>query len=544
MRPALPFSASAALTMVVLAQQPAEKFRITVAGGAITGTEEYRIAKTPQGYQVTGTSHIARPGGSLEVTQHETLGSAWDLVRYRMDAIVAGQPQTIEAWREGDSVRMRVAAGGQTPSHETLLRWPALVLDNLIVSHYQVLLNLFAGRRAAKDTAVFQLFVPQTLAAVTSKMAASGEEDGVLDGRPMRLRKYTLEVAATLVEIWAEAKTNRLMRVSVPLQKVELVRDGFSPAAPPAAAEPAGPPAFVERAVTFPSGALDFPGTLCLPANRAGPVPVVVLVHGSGPHDRDETIGPNTPFRDLAHGLAAAGVATLRYDKRTFAFRSQIDPHTVTVDQEVVEDAVAAVRSARTLPEVDGRRVFVLGHSLGGTLAPLIATRVPPPPLAGLILLAAGARPLDEAIADQTAFQLQAAGQTPETIAQQVQAIRDAFARVRSGAAPDTETVFFAPARYWRDLLSRKPLATLAALPVPVLVLQGGKDVQITKADFDLIRQALAGKPPAVATSRWFPDLNHLFMRVAGAPTGAEYGRAGHVDPQVIETIADWITTR
>lgn len=545
---------TAMLTAAVLAQQPAERFRVTVGQNAITGTEEFRIERTMQGTRITGTLRNNRSGTTVNGGEEETLDAAGGLVRYRLEVTVAGMVQIIEAWRAGDTVRMRGSAGGQSREQAAPFATRSLVLDNLVVSHFQVLLDRFAqqppstagGGRGARE---WQLYVPQVLAAVRATVSGPTADRGTLDGRPVALRAYALDAAGTLVTVWAEAASNRLMRVVVPIQQVEIVREGFAPvaAAPPAVT---APPAFVERPIRVSDGGVSLPGTVCAPAGAPGvgaggggrgKSPIVVLVQGSGPNDRDETIGPNKPFADLAHGLAAAGIATLRYDKRTFALRGRLDARTITVDQEVIDDAVAAVALARTLPEVDSARVYLAGHSLGGTLAPLIAARAPAGSLRGLILLAPGARPLDAAVVEQITMRLRLAGQAPHEIALQVQALKDSFARVRTGEAPDSEVVFFAPARYWRDLFSRQPLETLAALPLPVLVLQGGKDYQVTRADYDLVAAALAGRPAAQRELRWFPDLDHLFLAVAGESTGAEYGVPGHVDPRVVAAIAEWI---
>lgn len=142
-------------------------------------------------------------------------------------------------------------------------------------------------------------------------------------------------------------------------------------------------------------------GTLTLP-DRKGPFPAVVLVSGSGANDQDETVGPNKPFLDIALGLAARGIASVRYDKRTRDYPSSIDPRTFTSTPEYVPDALAAIALLRREPAIDPRRIFVLGHSEGGTYAPLIARRAPN--LAGVILLAAGAESIGSAIDRQVRY--------------------------------------------------------------------------------------------------------------------------------------------
>src|SRR5579864_3038800 len=164
----------------------------------------------------------------------------------------------------------------------------------------------------------------------------------------------------------------------------------------------ARPSSYVERAMTIGSGEWALPATLTLPAGT-GPRPAVVLVHGSGPNDRDETVGANMPFRDLALGLASRGVAVLRYDKRTKVHGAKMAALTdFTVQQEVIEDALEAVRALRTQPGIDSAHVFVLGHSLGGMLIPRIGTA--DPAITGFIVMAGPARPIEEALVAQTRY--------------------------------------------------------------------------------------------------------------------------------------------
>src|ERR1035438_4645996 len=146
------------------------------------------------------------------------------------------------------------------------------------------------------------------------------------------------------------------------------------------------PSTFKEREVTVGDGEWKLPGTLTVPVG-AGPFPAVVLVHGSGPNDRDETVGGAKGFQDLGEGLASRGIVVLRYEKRTLQYRARIASiANFTVQEEVVDDAVKAAALLRSLAEVNGSRVFVIGHSLGAYVAPRIAEL--DGKLAGIVLMA------------------------------------------------------------------------------------------------------------------------------------------------------------
>jgi hypothetical protein len=252
-----------------------------------------------------------------------------------------------------------------------------------------------------------------------------------------------------------------------------------------------------------------------------GPVAAaVVLVHGSGPNDRDETLGPNKPFRDLAWGLADRGIAVLRYEKRTRQYGGKMagNPN-LTVREETTDDAILAAALLRAHDRIDPTRVFVLGHSLGGTLAPRIAAG--DRSLAGLIILAGATRPLLEVAREQLAYlaSLTPGGIDPE----------EALAGLRRSA----------PEAYWKDLDAYRPAQTAATLTIPMLVLQGERDYQVTLADFRGWRDALGGR--ANVTMKSYPTLNHLFLSGEGKSTPSEYDRAGHIPDFVLDYIADWL---
>src|ERR1700761_6803426 len=154
----------------------------------------------------------------------------------------------------------------------------------------------------------------------------------------------------------------------------------------------ADPDSFTEQDVTVGTGPRAVPGTLTRP-RTPGPHPAVVLLTGSGANDRDETIGQNKPFKDLAWGLATRGLAVLRYDKVSYAHGEDVarDPGFTEAD-EYVPDAVAAVALLRADPAGDRGRASVLGHSQGGAVPPRVAAAEPP--LAGLVIMAGGPEPM------------------------------------------------------------------------------------------------------------------------------------------------------
>jgi dienelactone hydrolase len=304
----------------------------------------------------------------------------------------------------------------------------------------------------------------------------------------------------------------------------------------------ARPDSFREEKVVVGSGAWALPGMLTLPKGD-GPFPAAVLVHGSGPHDLDETIGPNKPFRDLAWGLASQGIAVLRYEKRTHAHAARIAElkESLTIKEETIDDALAAAAELRKHKEIDPKRIVVIGHSLGALVAPQIAAQ--DPALAGVVLLAGNARPLEDLVLEQITYIKSLNGKLTDKDREEIEELKKQIARVRdpklSADTPAKELPLSAPAAYWLALRAYNQTATASRLTLPMLIVQGERDYQVTMDDFNLWKKILADHRNV--TFRSYPKLNHLFMEGEGKAKPEEYSKAGHMARELVDDLAAWI---
>ena len=299
--------------------------------------------------------------------------------------------------------------------------------------------------------------------------------------------------------------------------------------------------AFREEEVTVGTGEWVLPATLTLPVGQ-GLFPAVVLVHGSGPNDRDETVGQNKPFRDLAGGLASQGIAVLRYEKRTKQYAAKLGSTggQFTVKEETIDDVLAAVALLRKTEGIDTRRIFVIGHSLGGMLIPRLGKL--DSQIAGFVVLAGATKPTEDAILEQTTYLFSLDGIISKEEQAQLEEIKKQVAKVKSLKPSDANSallLFGAPASYWLDLRGYDPPEAAKALKQRLLILQGERDYQVTMEDFQRWKAALSSKQNV--TFKSYTKLNHLFIEGSGKSVPAEYNMSGHVAEVVINDIANWI---
>ena len=294
-------------------------------------------------------------------------------------------------------------------------------------------------------------------------------------------------------------------------------------------------------------GELNLPGLLTLPSEAADPLPAAVLVHGSGPNDRDETIGGTKLFRDLAHSLALKGIVSARYDKRTFAGVeiSKEEEKTFTVKEETIDDAVAAARLLRADPRIDPERIYLIGHSMGAMLAPRIAEENPGL-FAGIVMLSGTPKTLADIVLSQNQAVVDALPPLQKiAVIVQMTGLRQSWQNVLNSTEEEVKgkTIFEAPAYYFWEMAQHDTASILKDLDLPALIINGGSDFQIIDADGIDAWRAL-DLPENVQLS-YYPELNHLLMNPQAPETFRgtvqEYDIPCHVAEEVVDEITAFI---
>jgi len=294
-------------------------------------------------------------------------------------------------------------------------------------------------------------------------------------------------------------------------------------------------------------------GILTLPDsctdNHSPKVPAVVLVHGSGSHDMDETLFGNKPFRDIADYLPTKGIAVLRYDKRTFVHGKQMmkdkDSRDFTVKNETIEDAILAANLLRGDDNIDPNHIYIAGHSLGGVLAPRIDAEGGN--FAGIIILAGSPRSLIDIMISQNEEMIPQLGKLLQLIAKKrfasFKAKLEAIPTMTEAEAKNTKLAGQNLVWYLKEMAEHPVADYLKATEKPVLILHGEKDFQVTmEKDFALYQEICAGKQNV--SFKTYPELNHLFMKsIYGnlKEYKKEYKVPQKFDPTVLDDIAGFI---
>lgn len=299
------------------------------------------------------------------------------------------------------------------------------------------------------------------------------------------------------------------------------------------------------EAVTFGDEKYKINGTLLLPKGSEEKVPVVVLVHGSGTNDRDETInGINKPFKDIAEGLAEMGIAVLRYDKRTYTYGAELSEEDIvntTPEFEILDDVLAATEYLKSRNEIDSRNIFVLGHSLSGYLLPLIYDKASSV-RGGISLAGTIAVPFEDLMKEQYDYLANydgKVGDEEKSALEEFEKSYNLIKELKKGNIVEDKLILGMGQKYWNFLNSYNGLEQWSKISKPTLVLQGERDYQVPMENFEIYRGELENKENF--EFRTYKKLSHLFMKADSKPSPADYATKKNVDDSVIKDIYNWI---
>lgn len=289
-------------------------------------------------------------------------------------------------------------------------------------------------------------------------------------------------------------------------------------------------------------------GLLTLPENITEPVPAVVFVHGSGSSNMDEKVGQLTPFKDLAEGLANKGIASIRYDKRSFAHGLKMvrDKSTIiTVKEETIDDAILATELLKKDSRIDSHNIFIIGHSMGGMLAPRIDSEGGK--YKGLIIMAGTPRKLEDVMLEQNEAVLSSTkGLVNWIVRKQVAKLSGLFSglyELSDEEAKKKKVMGGTTLYYFKEMGEHSVADYLATTKKAMLIVQGEKDFQVSvEKDFNEYKRLLNDKTNV--EFRLYENLNHAFVNYLYSDilkAKQEYNTERHIGEEVISDIADWI---
>ena len=503
------------------------RFLISV-GGQQLGTEDFTI----EDGAARAVVELVTPGGAAKLQTELHYNPVSGATAYSLDAGPGGRA---EASFQDASATLRLPG----LERKIVLAQPRVVLENNVFSHYQILLEFYNSDAAGVQN--FVALVPTAAAAypITLERLAQAQ------GAPAGMVEYRAVLAGALgISIVADPQ-GRVMSVAIPAQAALAIRESYKQQlerlAQQSPQSAAAPPAQASVDVPFEARSQGAPlrGTLTLPGDpAAGPYPVVVLVSGSGPQDRDGNTPPSYMsymFRDIAAALSAAGVGVARYDDRGVG-ESEGDMAAAAL-HGLIDDARSVVAAVKAIPGVDPARIGIAGHSEGAYIAPILA--VEDRSIAAVALLAGASATLDKVMIEQLNFQ---AGHPDldDATRSMVESLRPSIQDLIDRAASGSETAD-ANVIWVREHMQLTPVNTVAEVACPILIVQGDDDMKVLAYHADVLAEAAAAAPQV--TLMKLANTTHEFLPYPFHNPDFDPMRAMQVVPELLGTLEAFFTS-
>lgn len=430
-----------------------------------------------------------------------------------------------------------------TSTAEVTIHDDALILPNGLFYPYAFLLKTYDFGTGGQQE-FFGYIVPQM--EIPISVEDKGKEEVDFKAGSFELRRFLVSLGGALgVNVWVD-ENKELIKLSIPMQGIEVYREGYKPA-PKKAETDTLPKNYTSENVTFESKELKLAGTVTIPQNGENRHPACIIISGSGPQDRNgkvPDIGFSVQYKAIAQKLSNSGILVLRYDERGVG-ESKGDFKTASLS-DFVMDAEAGIGYLRSRPDVDPNRICLIGHSEGAIIAPKIAAE--DQAIKAIVLMAGTAKPLDQVIIEQQGFLLNREDISEEMKEKAVEEQKEFFEWVRGETEWKEEEM---PPQY-KDLISKRkwflehfnhdPLETISKVKSKVLILQGKKDKQVFDLHAIMLSNALRKAGHQEHLVKIFPDLDHLFCKTEGEGDYAEYANTERpIDPEFLDFLADWL---
>lgn len=300
---------------------------------------------------------------------------------------------------------------------------------------------------------------------------------------------------------------------------------------------------FVENEIEFGNKDFLIKGSLCIP-NYLKTLNAVIMLSGSGPNNRDSEIGPNSPFKDIAHGLATKGIISLRFDKRTKLYGKKIFTNNLelTLNEEYYEDtdfAIEYLLNYCKLNKIKIKNLILLGHSQGGTVIPYLKINSKfKDNIDASILMATPARNLEDIVKEQFKYIFSLDNILDTNEQKQLDNLDIQISNLKNNKNEDLPLGLSKD--YFNSLENNNFIVNLEKLNLPLIILSSGKDYQVTPIELNIIENAL--KNNKNVNYKFYDELNHIFIKVDGVPSPSQYNTPGNVDSQVINDLIKWIS--
>jgi dienelactone hydrolase len=511
-------------------------------GEKVTGSENWSLSTFEGEIQLKDQAQFKAAEMDFVVNMDLALDTSLSPQRLNLDGKVQAQTYKVTAEFSNGKAVSHMTKDGDTSSTEVPLHENVLVLPNGVFYPYTFLVQKYDFEKGGKQE-FFAYVVPVEL---SLSVEDKGEEKVDFDTTFSLLQKLFVNLGGMVgINLWVD-KNQDIIKLSIPLQGIEVYREGYKPA-PKMAEIDTLPKDYISQDTTFESGTLKLAGTVTVPKDKGKKFPACIIISGSGPLDRNGKVpdlGFSVQYKAIANRLSNSGILVLRYDKRGVG-QSQGDFKTASLS-DLVSDTKAGIEYLRSRKDVDTNRICLIGHSEGAIIAPMIAAE--DSRIKAIVLMAGTAKPLDQVLMEQQEFLLGKANIPDEMKQKAIQEQQEFFDWVRGKKEWKEEDM---PPQY-KELVGKKewflehfnhdPLQTIAKVKCKVLILQGQKDRQVFDLHAIMLSNALDRAGNKDHMVKMFADLDHLFCKTEGEGDYAEYAKTERpIDPECLNFLTDWL---